>query len=73
MSYAFEVLGLQRIHAFHFSGNTASGRVMQKLGMTREGCLRQHVKKWGAYHDLVCYGLTREEYKGRGPDLLLSP
>lgn len=66
VSYGFEMVGLNRIHASHFSGNPASGRVMQKVGMTREGCLRQHVKKWGAYHDLIWYGLTREEYESQG-------
>jgi len=65
VNYGFEVLGLHRIHASHFASNPASGRVMQKLGMTREGCLRHHVKKWGAFEDLVCYGLLREEWEGR--------
>ena len=35
--YGFEVLGLQRIFAGHFTRNPASGRVMQKAGMTYEG------------------------------------
>ena len=61
MSYGFDVLGLHRIHSSHFARNPASGRVMQKLGMTREGCLRHHVKKWGAFEDVVVYGLLREE------------
>ncbi len=63
MSYGFEVLGLHRIHSSHFARNPASGRVMQKLGMTREGCLRHHVKKWDAFEDLVCFGLLREEWE----------
>ncbi len=45
--YGFEVLGLNRIYACHFKRNPASGRVVRKIGMTHEGCLRQHVKKWG--------------------------
>jgi len=61
--YAFEQLQLNRIVAYHFAGNVASGRVMQKLGMTQEGVLRQHVCKWGHYVDLVCYGLLRAEYE----------
>jgi len=65
VAYGFEVLGLHRICASHLARNLASGRVMQKLGMTREGCLRQHVKKWDAFEDLVCYGLLREEGEGR--------
>ncbi|MBW4829047.1 MAG: GNAT family N-acetyltransferase [Clostridiaceae bacterium] len=34
---------------------------MQKIGMKKEGILRQHVKKWGEYEDLVHYGLLRSD------------
>ena len=61
--YGFRVLGLRRISAYHFARNPASGRVMQKIGMTHEGTLRQHIKKWGAFEDLICYGLTRDAYE----------
>ncbi len=43
--YGFEQLGLNRIHAHHLASNPASGRVMAKVGMVREGLLRRHVKK----------------------------
>ena len=39
------------------SRNEASGRVMQKLGMAREGTLRHHVLKWGTFEDLVVYAV----------------
>jgi ribosomal-protein-alanine N-acetyltransferase len=51
--YGFTELNLHRIHAYHLSRNPASGRVMEKLGMTREGLLRQHAKKWGERRGLV--------------------
>ena len=50
--HGFEVLGLRRIHAFHFRRNPTSGRVMQKVGMIHEGRLRQHVRKWETFEDL---------------------
>lgn len=59
--YGFRVLGLNRIRGSHFPRNPASGRVMQKAGMRYEGCLRQHVKKWGRYEDLMVYGVLRED------------
>ena len=62
VSYGFTELNLNRIHTYHLSRNPASGRVMEKLGMTREGLLRQHAKKWGKYEDLVEYGLLREDW-----------
>ncbi len=57
LRFGFEQLNLNRIYAYHFVRNPASGRVMQKLGMTREGCLRQHVRKWGAFEDLELYAI----------------
>lgn len=62
MAYGFNVLGLDRIHAHHFAGNLASGRVMQKLGMQHEGTLRGHIVKWGRREDVECYGILREEF-----------
>lgn len=58
--YGFEHLNLNRIAAYHFASNPASGRVMQKIGMTREGQLRQNVFKDGAFHDAVVYGILRQ-------------
>jgi len=60
--YGFQNLGLNRIYAYHFKRNPASGRVMQKTGMVYEGYLRQHVKKWGKFEDVVFYGILRSEY-----------
>jgi [ribosomal protein S5]-alanine N-acetyltransferase len=62
LGFGFEQLGLNRIHARHFARNTSSGRVMQKLGMTYEGRLRQHVKKWNAFEDLELYAILKAEY-----------
>ena len=60
--YGFEERGLVRIFAMHYGRNPASGRVLQKAGMTYEGTLRRHLKKWDEYVDLVCYGTLREEW-----------
>lgn len=64
LKYGFEVLNLNKIHAHHFKRNPASGKVMLKLGMRYEGCLRQHVKKWGKFEDIEAYGILREEFCG---------
>lgn len=61
--YAFETLGLNRVHASHLTRNPASGRVMQKLGMSHEGRLRQHVRKWDKLEDLEKYAILKDEYK----------
>ena len=63
VSWGFDSLGLHRVHASHFPRNPASGAVLRKIGMKREGCLRQHVKKWGEHLDLERYGLLRDEFR----------
>jgi RimJ/RimL family protein N-acetyltransferase len=63
LQYAFTELRLHRVHAHHFSNNPASGRVMQKLGMRHEGCLRQHVKKWDTFFDSEAYGILDSEFQ----------
>jgi [ribosomal protein S5]-alanine N-acetyltransferase len=68
LAYGFGKLNLHRIYACHLAPNVASGRVMQKLGMVREGTLREHVAKWGQRYDLVMYGLMRSEHDGIDQD-----
>ena len=62
LGFGFQQLGLNRIYARHFIRNPASGRVMQKLGMSHEGRLRQHVRKWDAFEDLELYGILKSQW-----------
>jgi len=62
LSFGFKELHLNKIYATHHADNPASGRVMQKNGMRKEGELAQHIKRDGRYHDLWQYRLTRQEY-----------
>lgn len=61
IAYGFEELGLERIHAAHYPHNPASGRVLEKLGMRREGVLRGHVRKGEQRLDFVFYGRLRDD------------
>ena len=63
IAYGFEVLKLNRIHAKRFKRNPASGRVLEKIGMCYEGCLRQHIKKWDNFEDLIEYGMLKADYE----------
>jgi len=67
MAFGFDRLGLNRVHARHAAKNPASGCVMKKLGMTHEGRLRRHVRKWGQVDDLVLYGILKREWRGPVP------
>ncbi|HET6628369.1 MAG TPA: GNAT family N-acetyltransferase [Woeseiaceae bacterium] len=56
--YGFNDLELHRITAQHMLGNPASGRVMMKAGMQREGELVDEILKDGVFHTLVAYGIV---------------
>jgi [ribosomal protein S5]-alanine N-acetyltransferase len=65
LRHGFEDIGLHRIFASHFKGNSASGRVLTKLGMRYEGSQREHVSKWGQFIDSELYGILRSEWKNQ--------
>ena len=65
VEYGFRVRGLGKIFASADARNTRSHRVMEKLGMTREGVLRGHDKGRGERTDEVYYGVLREEWEGK--------
>jgi [ribosomal protein S5]-alanine N-acetyltransferase len=59
--FGFEELGLNRIYAHHMARNPAAGRVLRHIGMQQEGVLRERVRKWGVYEDVVLYAILRED------------
>jgi ribosomal-protein-alanine N-acetyltransferase len=61
LGYGLNQMKLHKVTASHFGNNPASGRVMEKAGMTYEGTLRSHMMHWNEYKDLVYYGIFREE------------
>ncbi len=63
LEYGFRDIGVLRIYARHMTRNPASGKVLQNIGMKREGCLRKHLKKWGSLEDIEMYGALFEEWK----------
>ena len=63
VDFGFQTLGLNRIYATHFAENPASGRVMQKVGMTYEGLMRQATFKDGRFQDHVLYAILRETWE----------
>ena len=60
--YGFERTQLNRIFAGHFKHNPASGKVLQKIGMKYEGCMRQNILKWGEFVDVEVYSILRQEF-----------
>ena len=59
----FEELGLRRVTAFCFADNTASWRLMERLGMRREThALRDSLHRSGGWLDGFGYALLAEEH-----------
>ncbi|KHD44021.1 acetyltransferase [Streptococcus uberis] len=56
--FGFEMKQFHKIVAKHFKYNGASGRVMEKAGMTKEGLQKKHVLKNNKYEDSVLYGIS---------------
>lgn len=65
VDFGFRELGLARVYAQVLAGNRASLAVCAKLGMINEGIKRQHVHQGHRLHDVVLYGLLREEWSAR--------
>ncbi len=65
VGHGFTALGLNRIYAHHMVRNPASARVLDRLGFTEEGLLRQRVKKWDIYEDVVVRALLRRDWERR--------
>ena len=64
MRFGFEYLGLHRITAHCHTGNARSVRVMEKLGMRREGkFIKDHKYKGGVWGDSYEYAILEEEWK----------
>lgn len=69
--YGFETLELNKIYATHLINNPASGKVMIKNGMKKEGQLISHYKKEENYHTIDQYGITRSDYTAQNNTILI--
>ncbi len=68
-AYAFEALGLLRVWATPFGFNTDSVRVLERVGYTREGILRDAAIKEGRVADYLLYATTLSDFRRRtGPE-----
>lgn len=60
--HGFAEMGLNRISAHYLERNPASGRVMEKLGMTREGLLREHHYRRDKPENVIICGILAGEW-----------
>ena len=57
----FSSLPVNRLEAQHDVRNPASGRVMEKCGMKKEGLLRQRIRSKEEFIDVVLYAVIRSD------------
>lgn len=62
VEFGIDELKLHRIWSWCIADNTASSRIMEKLGMRREGVLRDKHYFKGRYWDEFVYGMLASEY-----------
>jgi RimJ/RimL family protein N-acetyltransferase len=66
-AWGFQALGLERIDLYAATGNTASQRVAQRAGFSREAVLRSYHRQLETPLDMVAFGLLAgEETVARG-------
>ncbi len=63
LRYGFRSMNLNRIEAQHETENPASGAVMRKCGMQREGTLRQRLLNKGRFVDVELYAILRRDFR----------
>ena len=61
--YGFKRLNLNRLEAQHELTNPASGAVMRKCHMQKEGTLRSRLYNKGKYVDVDLYAILRRDYQ----------
>ncbi len=63
IEYGFDEMHLNRIEAFIGPFNEPSIKLLERLGFTREGLLRQHYTKNGKAEDSLVFGLLRNDFQ----------
>ncbi len=65
LEYAFNTRCLHKIFAKHITRNPASGKVMEKLGMKKEGLLKEHILKSATYENAAIYAILKNEWNSQ--------
>ena len=63
VDFGFGELQAHRLWAHVFVGNTASARILEKLGFRLEGSARQSLFLRQAWHDVLTFALLRNEWR----------
>ena len=70
LRFAFEAISLHRVEISIIPRNTASRRVVEKLGIRQEGIAERFLEIDGVWEDHVRYAITSEEWSVRESELV---
>jgi len=65
LDYYFNELNYNKCAPTVYGYNTKSQAFHERFGFIREGALRNEIYSRGVYHDLVCYGMLKDEFNAR--------
>ena len=65
VDFGFKRMGLNRIEARCEAPNVGSARVMEKIGMSYEGLLREQMYEKNRFRDMKIYSILRREWLSR--------
>jgi len=73
LDFAFGALGFHRVWGKCHVENAGSARVMEKLGMVREGTVREHAWLRDHWRTSYLYGILDREWKGASGTYTFAP
>lgn len=59
---AFKEDGYNKVYGFHYRKNVASGKVMIKNGMKKDGVVRDYIYKDKSYFDVFMHSILKKEF-----------
>lgn len=70
INYAFNYLNLKKIHADYLEENISSQKLVDKIGLRKEGLLINHLFHNGAFKNLLLVGILKDEFYNKNKDIL---
>jgi UDP-4-amino-4,6-dideoxy-N-acetyl-beta-L-altrosamine N-acetyltransferase len=67
LNYVFDELRLEKLCCENLSFNRGVIEMHRRFGFVQEGLFRKHVWKRGAFHDVVCLAILKEEWEALRP------